>query len=102
MTTFPSGSLETLRSRRSDAKQLPTYWCSGIVLPEQLAHIFASYTMTRQSARRPRPSTLRLESLEPRDAPATLVSPMKLTYQDADGDNVAVVFSKPILNATNV
>ena len=56
--------------------------------------------MTRQFARRP--SALRLEPLEPRDAPATLVSPTKLTYQDADGDNVAVSFSKPILNATNV
>src|SRR6476619_7398093 len=56
--------------------------------------------MTRLPAHRP--SALRLEPLESRDAPATLVSPTKLTYQDADGDNVAVIFSKPILNATNV
>lgn len=43
-----------------------------------------------------------LEQLEHRYAPATLVSPMKLTYQDFDGDNVVVAFSKPILNASNV
>ena len=35
-------------------------------------------------------SALRLDHLERRDAPATLVSATKLTYQDADGDNVAV------------
>src|SRR5205085_6255815 len=43
-----------------------------------------------------------LEPLERREAPATLVSATKLTYQDVDGDNVAVTFSKPILNAGNV
>src|SRR5262245_10902686 len=43
-----------------------------------------------------------MESLERRYALATLVSATKLTYQDADGDNVSVVFSKPILNAANV
>src|SRR5687767_8264314 len=47
-------------------------------------------------------SVLHLEPLERRDGAATLVSPTPLTYQDADGDNVAVVFSKPILNAANV
>src|SRR5262245_2043101 len=41
---------------------------------------------------------LRLEQMESRDAPATLVNATKLTYQDADGDNVAVTFSKPVLN----
>src|SRR6186997_636417 len=46
-------------------------------------------------------SPLRLEQLETRDAPATLVSATKMTYQDIDGDNVAVTFSKPILNAGN-
>jgi hypothetical protein len=44
----------------------------------------------------------RLERLETRDAPATLVSATKMTYQDIDGDNVSVTFSKPILNAGNV
>jgi hypothetical protein len=43
-----------------------------------------------------------MEQLETRDAPATLVGANKVTYQDADGDNVAVTFSKPILNAGNV
>jgi len=45
---------------------------------------------------------LRLEPLEARDAPATLVSATKVTYQDVDGDDVTVVFSKPILNAGSV
>jgi hypothetical protein len=48
-----------------------------------------------------RRSFLNLEALETRDAPATLVSPTKLTYQDVDGDNVTVLFSKPLLNAGN-
>ncbi len=45
---------------------------------------------------------LRLECLEGRDAPATLVGGNKVTYQDVDGDNVSVTFSKPILSAGNV
>src|SRR5262245_6710647 len=49
-----------------------------------------------------RPATLQLESLETRDAPATLVSSTKLTYQDIDGDNVTVTFSKPIQHAVDV
>jgi hypothetical protein len=50
---------------------------------------------------RPR-SALRLERLESRDAPATLVSPTRLTYQDKDGDLVTVAFTRPILVAANV
>jgi hypothetical protein len=49
-----------------------------------------------------RSAVLRVSELERRDAPATLVSPYKMTYQDADGDAVAVTFSKPILTPTNV
>jgi hypothetical protein len=45
---------------------------------------------------------LRLVPLEDRYAPATLLSPIRLTYQDTDGDTVAVTFSKPVLNADNV
>src|SRR5262245_21201759 len=51
---------------------------------------------------KPKRSHLRLEQLESRDAPATLVSATKLTYQDIDGDNVAVTLSKPLLNQGNV
>jgi hypothetical protein len=40
---------------------------------------------------------LSLEHLEPRNAPATLVSPTKAIYQDVDGDVVTITFSKPIL-----
>src|SRR5260221_8892990 len=47
-------------------------------------------------------SILSLECLEPRDAPATLVSGTRLSYQDVDGDSVAVTFSKSILTAGNV
>ncbi len=57
------------------------------------------------SNRRPRRS-LRyepsIEALESRYAPATLVSPTTLTYQDADGDNVVVKFSKPLLTSQAV
>jgi len=43
-----------------------------------------------------------LEQLERRETPATLVSPTTVTYQDIDGDNVTVVFSRPILTVANV
>lgn len=43
-----------------------------------------------------------MEQLERRDTPATLVSPTAVTYQDIDGDNVTVTFSKPILTSGNV
>lgn len=42
------------------------------------------------------------QQLETRILPATLVNPTTLTYQDIDGDNVAVTFSNPILAAANV
>ncbi|MHA3772257.1 beta strand repeat-containing protein [Verrucomicrobiota bacterium sgz303538] len=43
-----------------------------------------------------------IESLEPRVAPATLVSPTTLTYTDVDGDLVTVKFTKPLLTQANV
>src|SRR5262249_28674560 len=49
-----------------------------------------------------RSAALRVDELERRDAPATLVSPTKVTYQDADGDIVAIKFSNAILSAGNV
>src|SRR5262245_48361995 len=54
---------------------------------------------TNPLARRAR---LQVEPLEGRDAPATLVSPTTVTYQDADGDQVRVVFSRPVLTPANV
>ncbi|HKB01489.1 MAG TPA: hypothetical protein VKD90_04675, partial [Gemmataceae bacterium] len=51
---------------------------------------------------RSRRRSLRLEPLESRRAPATLVSPFQVTYQDADGDRVAVTLSKPLLTPDNV
>src|SRR5262249_44911195 len=53
-------------------------------------------------AARRRRTRLHLEGLEVRYAPATLVSPTRLSYQDKDGDNVTVTFSKAILTADNV
>src|SRR5262245_40128852 len=47
-------------------------------------------------------SLLRLEPLEPREVPATLVNASTLTFQDADGDAVRVTLSKAILTAGNV
>ena len=47
-------------------------------------------------------SVLRLEPLESREVPATLVSPTTVTYQDVDGDNVTVLLSQPKLTAANV
>ena len=49
-----------------------------------------------------RRAPLRLEQLEGRDAPATLVSPTKISYQDFDGDNVTVTFSRAILTSVAV
>src|SRR5438309_525212 len=40
-----------------------------------------------------------IEPLEARIAPATLLNPTTVTYQDADGDDVTVKFSKPVLVA---
>src|SRR5262249_6393055 len=45
---------------------------------------------------------LDVEKLEGRQAPATLVAPTKLTYQDSDGDSVVVALSRPLLNNGNV
>src|SRR5262245_56019927 len=45
---------------------------------------------------------LHVEHLENRLAPATLVSPNIVTYQDADGDAVTVKLSKPLFTAANV
>ena len=42
------------------------------------------------------------QSLEARVLPATLVNPTTLTYQDIDGDDVAVTLSNPILAVGNV
>src|SRR5262245_22935434 len=55
--------------------------------------------MKRHSGRRRH--ILGVETLERRDAPATLVSGTRLTYRDCDGDSVSVTFSKPILTAAN-
>src|SRR5262245_28766999 len=55
----------------------------------------------RQHSTRLRP-ILRLEHLERRDAPATLVGLNTVTFQDADGDNATVTLSKPLLSAANV
>src|SRR5262245_55818849 len=49
-----------------------------------------------------RAKILRVEPLEGRVAPATLVSPTRVTYQDVDGDAVTVTVSRPVLTLGNV
>src|SRR5947207_13654458 len=49
-----------------------------------------------------RRSILRVEELESRRTPATLVNPTTLTYQDIDGDDVKVVLSKAVLTTPAV
>jgi hypothetical protein len=49
-----------------------------------------------------RPTRLTVEPLEARHAPATLVGPTTVTYQDVDGDAVTVTLSRPVLTAANV
>lgn len=53
----------------------------------------------RTSSRRP---FLRVEVLESRLAPATLISPTTLTYRDVDGNNVTVHLSKPLLTSATI
>src|SRR3954447_18649548 len=62
--------------------------------PQQKAIMFSATRKLR--------TTLGVERLEARDAPATLVGANKVTYQDLDGDNVTVTFSKSFLTAANV
>ena len=49
-----------------------------------------------------RRSRLDVETLETRHVRATLMNATTLTYQDVNGDNVSVVFSKPVLNQANL
>lgn len=56
----------------------------------------------RTFRRSSRTGRLGIESLEPRQLLATLVSASKVTYQDVDGDTVTVSFSKSFLTSTNV
>ncbi|MGA3170577.1 MAG: hypothetical protein ABSE62_06145 [Chthoniobacteraceae bacterium] len=55
--------------------------------------------------RRPKKPAVRhsfIEPLESRIAPATLVNPMTVTYQDLNGDSVTISISKPLFTASNV
>lgn len=49
-----------------------------------------------------RRQTLRLESLEARFTPATLVNPKTITFQDSAGNTATVAFNKPVLSDANV
>jgi hypothetical protein len=49
-----------------------------------------------------RRSTLRVQELESRLAPATRVSPTAVVFQDVDGDDVTVTLSRPLLTPANV
>jgi hypothetical protein len=63
----------------------------------------------RPSSRKPRRqrgssrrTMVHLEELERRDAPATLVNPMTVTYRDLAGEHVRVTVSKPLVQPANV
>lgn len=43
-----------------------------------------------------------IEPLESRIAPATIINPTTVTYQDVDGDTVTIKLSKPLFNDANV
>jgi hypothetical protein len=45
---------------------------------------------------------VQVEELERRDAPATLVDPMTVTYQDLGGERVRVTISKPLFQAASI
>lgn len=45
---------------------------------------------------------LSVNQLESREVPATFVNSTTMTYQDIDGDNVRLVFTKPILSQANL
>ncbi len=64
----------------------------------RLGNLWARVLGSKLRRRSARP----VETLESRVLLATLVSANKLTYQDADGDDVEVAFSKPILTPANV
>lgn len=64
-----------------------------------IASLLKSSGSVRTSRRTVAPS---VPALEPRTLLATLVNPSKVTYQDADGDNVEVTFGKSFLTAGNV
>jgi hypothetical protein len=43
-----------------------------------------------------------IEPLEARIAPATLLNPTTVTYQDIDGDNVTVKLNKAVLDESTI
>lgn len=63
---------------------------------------FRKYRELESIMLRRRKTTLRVQELERRDAPATLIGLNKVTYQDIDGDNVTVTLSKTVLTSVAV
>jgi hypothetical protein len=61
-----------------------------------------STTIRNRRRARANRSCPRLEALEARLAPATLVNATTVTYQDVDGDNVTVHISKPVFSAATI
>src|SRR5262249_16749717 len=90
----------SIPDRTSPANSLRSAPGPGVDLERQQSLRPLGFTMTRHSARGR--SGLRLEPLDSREVPATLVNASTLTYQDVDGDTVRVSFSKAILTPGNV
>jgi hypothetical protein len=74
-------------------------FCSRSTNLRRLLHASRS---ERRRSRSTHVQPIECQQLETRILPATLVNPTTLTYQDIDGDDVAVTFSNPILAAGNM
>ena len=59
-------------------------------------------TSRKQRRGRPTPTMVQVEELERRDAPATLVNAMTVTYQDLAGERVRVTISKPLFQPASI
>ena len=72
-------------------------------LSRQMNLVAFSHRLLRLPARRVMPASLPagIESLEDRIAPATLVNPTTVTFQDKNGDAVTVTISKPLFTAAS-
>src|SRR5437588_86904 len=71
------------------------------MIRESLRRWFTFSSPARRSTARHRRFAPRLELLESRLAPATLVNPTTITFKQTDGDTVTVKISQGLLTAAN-
>src|SRR6516225_2771332 len=88
-----------MRFRRSGPASAPGPFIGTLLLGDQmLRNILFNRTRQHRAIRSSR-VVLSVELLETRLAPATLVNPTTITYQDTDGDVVTLRLSKPIFTS---